>query len=58
MGRVLITKTAKLLCFHPVWVVFLFLGGIVVALLAVLAGQSNFGTHRYPSLQMISDDFR
>jgi len=34
---VFIAETAILLGFHPVWVVFLFFGGIVVALLAVLA---------------------
>jgi len=49
MGRVLIAETAVLLGFHPVWVVFLFLHSIVVALLAILAGQGNFCTHVYPS---------
>jgi len=37
MGSVLVTETAILLGFHTVWVVLLFLGGIVVALLAICA---------------------
>jgi len=37
MRRVFIAKTAILFGFHPIWVVFLLFGGIVVALLAILA---------------------
>jgi len=33
----LIAETAILFGFHPVWVIFLFFGGVVVALLAVYA---------------------
>jgi len=50
MGGVLVAKAAILFGFHTVWMVLFFLGGIVVALLAVLTSQCNLCTHEYPSL--------
>jgi len=49
VGGMFIAKTAVFFYFHAVWVVLFFLGCVVVALLAVLASQSNFGTHLCPS---------
>jgi len=37
MHGVLIAEPAELFGFHTIWMVFLFLGGVVVTLLAVVA---------------------
>ena len=42
MLRVLVAKAAEFFNFHTVWVVLLFLGGVVVALLAFVAGKGYF----------------
>jgi len=53
VGGVLVAEAAVLLGFHAVWMVFLFLGRVVVALFAIYAGQYNFCTHVYPSFLRI-----
>jgi hypothetical protein len=45
VGGVLIAKTAKLFYFHAVGVILFFFGGVVVALLAIYAGQGYLCSH-------------
>jgi hypothetical protein len=45
MQGMLVAKTAILLDFHPIGMIFLFLGYVVVALLAIQASQSNLSPH-------------
>jgi len=45
MRCVFVAKTAKLFNFHAVWMVLFFLGGIVVALFAILTCQGYFCAH-------------
>jgi hypothetical protein len=50
MDGVLIAETAELFGLHTVGMVLFFLGRVVVALLAVHAGQCDLRSHAYPSL--------
>jgi len=52
-----IAKAAVFLHFHTVGVLFLVLGGGVVALLARHTGQCNLGAHINPSLSFACSNF-
>ena len=45
MGGMFVAKAAEFLGFHPVRMVLFFLGGVVIALLAVGASKGYFWTH-------------
>jgi len=42
MGSVFVAKATKLFDFHTVRMIFFLLGGVVIALLAVVASQGYF----------------